>query len=803
MANFEWRTGEEDSWEDIPPENDLSPNESNRSWIVWGGVITAVILAAFMTYRQLDRQVQEVSATTTSDLLASVDVRQKAILEGDAELFDSVLSGANLNWTGAQQTLFSQNSVDDRWQIGFSKLPESSEALTVTMSPDLISAEVVMAQAYAFVDDKGVQSKVTLHRTDVYRRGNVRWLYSPPTDEFWGQWRSENGRYLTLIFPERDYEIAQRLIVDLDNRLATYCQERGLCGKLTVRLDKSPISLLLMSDLEQTWRRMSNLELSAPSLVGLPTDDEGYEALLDGYSVPILSMAILRSWNYECCEKGLFVQALIDKKLSELGVKHWPLTPDVYESIFQEPILRADQLHRFWSKPPNMPLAGGEWPLIYHTIDFLMEQDPENSTSELFELLQLESSYTGWLDASASSQLASGVLYREWLAAVQEQLEETAVSLPNQQIALLCRAGSQRTRLNSVYYLDPETGDVSPIITDRNLLYMASMADDSGILLHEQQPILNQSQLWHWQDGIETVIESRSMGFGLFYVKDGATSEQLTLFNYDFADDVAVHSLLDCGGETCQNILVDGTPHWSQNGRFAINQTLDNHLSMIDTSGAVVMEIGTGFAPFWLGEVRYGFIRTAFESGLPKLEIYTLEGGEIDAQWSLSVLTQTLPANFTFADLNYRAVMSDPHDEDVLFVGVTVDSGDAELTSLLFRFDLELNEADLVYETPFLLNSYHPLTISPDDRYLIATTFAQSDTQSEIFLYEFETGEVHTLGSNNRLSSFRHDWSADGRWLMRIEEDFLHLYSPMAKEQKVILHELPSCNHGSWVNSNR
>ena len=70
---------------------------------------------------------------------------------------------------------------------------------------------------------------------------------APPLDEFWGEWVTSEGDYLSLIYPRRDEAIAERLAEDIDQQIADMCAtlEDIDCSAdlhLTVRLDYDPVS---------------------------------------------------------------------------------------------------------------------------------------------------------------------------------------------------------------------------------------------------------------------------------------------------------------------------------------------------------------------------------------------------------------------------------------------------------------------------------------------------------------------------------------------------------------------------------
>ncbi|MCZ7669469.1 MAG: hypothetical protein M5U34_20970 [Chloroflexi bacterium] len=129
---------------------------------------------------------------------------------------------------------------------------------------------------------------MTLTQTAVYRRGERSWLLAPPLSDFWGEWVINKGERLTLIYPQRDAAIAERLAVDLEEVVAQICEQPGFppCTdslKIALRLDTSPASLAQGVDRRSLFDKQAYLNLPAPTLFGLPQNEAGYEALLRAY----------------------------------------------------------------------------------------------------------------------------------------------------------------------------------------------------------------------------------------------------------------------------------------------------------------------------------------------------------------------------------------------------------------------------------------------------------------------------------------------------------------------------------------
>ncbi|MCB8945571.1 MAG: hypothetical protein H6658_17620 [Ardenticatenaceae bacterium] len=808
MSNFEWFTDEDGDWEALsaPPP---PPPASQRRWLLWLAGLLIVCLGGFLGYRQLTQRVAQASSFVTAELLSSYELRQQALASHDRELFESVLSGSNVAWMQAQQALFAEERLVNHWPLGLQPTTAVPQLLTITPAANLLAAELTVAQEYTHQQPDGTQENVLLHRTDVYRQGQQRWLYAPPTPDFWGSWLTEDGRFLSLIYPQRDQAIAQQLLTDFDNHLAAYCNlPQTHCPAdplLLVRFDTQPQSLLNLSHLPTLWQKNSLLELPAPSLIGLPIDEAGYQALLGGYSQQVVAAAIRAHSGWVCCEQGLFHQALIDKQLSQLGLKEWPLTATEYANIFQSPVAGIDQLHPFWHEPPAFPLTGNIWPQIYGSVDFVLFRKPGSAVADMQRTLLTAESYTDWLYTFTRPTISAANFQREWLHFAQSQLDDeaTAVAPPTQDILLLCRANSQRTNLTTLFRYNPRTDAITTDLPRRNFLFMAPLPQANGVLLHERQVIQNRSQLLLWRDGQEVVADEHPMSVGFFHVEP--RQDDLTLYGYDFAAGQSQLDLLNvpgCQTNACASQRLNGTPYWSPDGRYALLLINNEYLQLTDAQGNSLHDIGLGSTPFWLDETHYGFahISSNLRSTPAELVVTAVSTNQPQTLLHLSELAAALPPPLRLSHLTLRAITIAPHNPDLIFIAAHVRS-QSDLRTLLLTYNLQTGNVHTIYTSPHTLGFYKPLAFSPDGNWLSVTTFAHTSTLSDLFLYHIPTGQSQTLGSNHLFSALEYDWSANSQWLLRLEDSFIHLIEPATGQQKIFIHELSGCSYAAWVHS--
>ncbi|HET7090726.1 MAG TPA: hypothetical protein VFL17_18995, partial [Anaerolineae bacterium] len=178
-----------------------------------GAIATAIVA----------RHVEDVTAPLIKDVLAAHNLVRHAVTQSDEDLFDSLLYRGDAGWRTAYRQLFKQDALIDRAPLGLHAQADDARIAGVTLSPDMTGAEVVSEHAYAIDAGGGLTETVRLRQIAIYRFEKGQWLLAPPEDEFWGDWLTHEGRWLTLVYPESDAEFGRRLASDLDAVLEGLC----------------------------------------------------------------------------------------------------------------------------------------------------------------------------------------------------------------------------------------------------------------------------------------------------------------------------------------------------------------------------------------------------------------------------------------------------------------------------------------------------------------------------------------------------------------------------------------------------
>jgi hypothetical protein len=116
---FDWQAEDDVVWEDLPADEDTQPTSRRRHR--WPILLLIVFLLAGSTavvLRQVNRRVDTNSQAMHADIVSSHNLLQIAESEQDDELFFSILSGRDSDWTAAQRDLFQAGLLQDRTPFG-------------------------------------------------------------------------------------------------------------------------------------------------------------------------------------------------------------------------------------------------------------------------------------------------------------------------------------------------------------------------------------------------------------------------------------------------------------------------------------------------------------------------------------------------------------------------------------------------------------------------------------------------------------------------------------------------------------
>jgi hypothetical protein len=838
--NFDWQTEDTVEWDKLPPivpaETEKATGRRRARPVWWLLLLGLLLIGGWLALQQITTRVAEVEAEATADLLATHDLLLQAVTDQDKDITRSLLSGREAAWLAAQTDLVEANVWLERTSLGLAYREAPATAVTVTLSTDLFSADMV----YDVVYESETAEPVTLQQTAVYRRGVDRWLYAPPEADYWGDWQEQEYPRLTLSYPQRDADLAQRLGVDLSQAITDLClQVEGMhCPadfRVRLRLDTQPESLLdLAAAILPPDQHAYHYRLPTPTLVGRPLDEAGYAALRQGYTVRLLGGLVADQTNYTCCRQVVLFQALLDYQLSQIGLKEWPLNESHYRQLIDRDDLPPGLgLAYFWRTEGPAILSSGDGWLVYLLAEYLLREGDYRSAAAWQQLLDTpQELYTLLETVAILSQSSPGYqqiarqlrsyAYIQTLA--QESSAEPPQPLPAQDLLLACLTSTDYDPAPTIRLLrySPATDAwrVEADYTGYPVLY-AGPDEDGVILLDvEQSGSSGELRISWWRDGNFQRLSPRETS--MYITGMGSPDGRFLVviqFSTEFAETWSswpvLLDLAACDEAGCQTHPLEdseGGLVWSPNSRRTLildeieiagpntlfslwigdeqGQPLGPALVTevgTEVGPALVTEVGTeaiplARSPFWVDDETFGYV-TLDEADR---EMVMLVSGES---------SQVLIEPGRFMDESIAFVMANPHQPHHYLIQLRHNNWGSRLVSYN-----ALTEAI----TATISTDYNPLPVVSGDYLLLSQ---QSDNQPYQFLSAYNlrqaTSHTYELAGNGRLFPDRQlSAAASGEWLaLLLNERTLLLALPHLSYQRLIEHpNLQNCYGLAWVN---
>ena len=744
--NFEWQADDEQGWEAHPPTpGPQKPINPQRRWIIWlSGLIflTAISLSGLFL---LNRRANEAVGEIKQDVLATHNLLQSAIETNDFELFESLLSDLPPAWSDSQTQLMSLSLLLDRTSLGLEVDPSVSLAeipSEIELEPDLSRAEVVQNWPYISSTSAGITTTIDLKRTFLYDLIDQQWrLTSLENDNSY--WDHTEGEALNLIYTKQDAQIGRRFAPALDALMIGLCAEPEMACppdvKLELKLDPDEFSIFRLSEgyySAQLFKAydVRRLTMPAPSLIGKPVDEAGYQALYRGYA-GWLGAAILNQYVRE-----------------DAGVNQSDISKILAKHDLQLPPRPKPALPR----PPAVALPTGNFAPKH---DVLMLCAGGNQQ----RLLRYKTAESTWEN--------------EWLFKIIDTPGAAAV-YPQA----------------SLWRLPDYSGAV--------VTYARGDAEEPRWITYLWQD--GQEQLWFedeetayfWQNRFSFIGDSRGRFMsGYHFLNEGEET-------------VIVPWWIDieaCRTGQCRKMPADGAAIWSPDGRqtllIALNPYGEPALHLGDRMGHSQEDLGDGFPVSWIDNEAFAYLRQQIPGAYDPTRMGIWDelvlgravpdrGGELAPEVLIDTerLRDGLPAERSEFPLGIVTAMA--HDDGWL-VGAKELSPEIQSASYLFYYQPQMDDLWVLLEME-QEQVITPLHLNKGERFLGVISLSQNDLVMR--LLDLEDGRVVF-----RANRFPYDWSADGQWLLFVEDRKLSAFSPELEYEWTLEHQLQSCYSAVWI----
>lgn len=841
--SFEWQTEDERSWEQPDPAAEENGGRPGRRWL-WVLFLVATIGAGlYFAWQQVQERVDEAQEVVRDEVRTSFSLSHRSASQQDEELFVTLLSGRSATWTDSQKERLASALLFENTArvLVFEPQGEAIETPAVELNPELTEATLTAAQRFVVDAGAGLTETVVLTQTHVFREGSQRWLLSPPTDEFWGgAWRTRTGEALQLVYRPRDEDLARRLGDDLERKLLEMCRTLMNCPEefsMSLRLESDPQSVLFAADGEQRLSGDRELILPTPTLVGLPADEAAYAALFRGYARHLLSTAMVRVLEYNCCETVIYQEALLDWQLSRLNLRSTPIKTQDYLYLIDAP---TSIDHMLALSRPRTPLGPAEEapPEVHAFIDFMqsnlsMRRDP---LLELQRGLTQNGSFWAWVGFLTDYQPNNpSELWSDWSTFMVEkarEAQETAQPLPpdlapQQDIVALCDAGNGGDLFRYSLATGTWTRDIE---AGFEIAIMAPLPDGSGYLVSGQLPdqLDGMEFTSYLQRGEEPpfLISQQAAGDLIPFPWQVREPDGQRMVVLKYAQDeqseftVPEIALLDprtCTPENCLLESLPGVPIWSPGGRLALAIDLfDGRLLYLPRQHTQWQETETNLSsrPYWLTEDTVVYVDR--QGGTPPnpVSLFNIENGEaLQVVSSEELETFYEPASRQARPLRIAWAGPDPYrDNRILVMGVANDASENVL------FSVSLNDgSSIVSETGTqisILETFRPggdggpwfgLNHLENGRFLVLSTQPQGPWGTTIYDLQRERIVLESAISSGEDLNGAGAWSLDGEWFARSLPRAIDLLRPSLQNssgpyRQLVFHDFDYCRSPTWVN---
>ena len=831
IMTFHWQTEDDGSWDQPAAPPPPSTPSKWRAWPLALLVVAILTAGSLVIYQQLTTRVTGATDAVRAEVTAAFHLMRDAGTRADRELFLSLLSGRDPSWTEGQMRLLAANQVGGRaqWDMATATDPE---IVDISLSPDLNAATVTSRQPLRARLPDGREQIITLTQIDVFRRGDI-WLLSPPDEAFWGTEKQTTWHYLNLRYPARDESWVQRLATDWEAAVARFCQENfpqppTPCENLRIdiSLSSSPHTLISPPAAMIGLRANAQLQLPSPTLLGIPVDEESYQAVRRAYAARILSAAMNQIADYDCCTLPALHFALLNQALHQLDLRPALLTTDDYAQLLQEDMGLTDILRRLQATRnlPPQEMESDELPVTEAAAlaAFLRDLYPEVTPWASFGQESREDSLAVWV----SQQLGSGAQvlttqsstrqnsdwYHFLFAQAQPAQADPPLPLSEEAISLICPE-----RLSQVVVRYDLTRDsVSRSLEGRaGYQILATSPDRRDIILQvsgEAAIGSNLMEVAQWDGQTLRRLYADAQGSYAFLAKYDPHRRYLALAIFGRQDSEMPYIVLldmdECNENGCAATSIGGWPFWSPDGRRTLLMGMDGAISLGDAQGlnrratppGKIDALALAFA--WLDNETYVYTMPASTPtpSTSDLYSYSLTTGEsrlLISAGEYARLLPDIPANNDVGQIIYLESLPNT-PRDLIFVTNISSMLGSYQPAAIFRLDTDTQTTTVVGSQGLAVYDFPPIRISPDGRWLtMLAGNRESQPATSLWLYDLTDAadEGKRIASGESVA---YDWSGDGNWLAVYHDRRLTTVAPAYNYERLFMPGADQCVDMAW-----
>lgn len=633
----------------------------------------------------------------------------------------------------------------------------------------------------------------------------------------------------------------RRLTRDLDVLLGRLCS-RHVCP------DGYRLRLLFSTDLasfddvdgRSLLGASRTITLPSPTLVGLPGDGAGYEALRRGYGV-LVTTAALAHVTAHASDTAMgsdsdnilrqhtsFLLAWVHREQHLMGLRSWPLDAEAYDRLLLQlpPLPELALRLRVRGRVPG-ELTFAELAPLYAYAEYL-----EELYSPQLAAYPEQAALSAWASAE---QLQQGGLSDEGLRAFihfiyessqSAQLGEPPVPLPDAALALSCTAESGATALQrydlatagwQTLYEYPQPDRNNPSYS-----YARPLGMDGELLIVTIRPTMSENDAVPAAVSRELTIPSRGITVTLQSASGWDSLDPLGRYLLLAAESAGEYepilvNLRDCGESACPITPAPGLIYWSPDGAATLvaGTSQERVLYVGDGDAANLQEVTKARVVTWLDAFRPAYVVTWLDrshyayvtesAAAATLVVRALADQDELIRVSLADLWPLagLPSPAESAGLTAYQLIPHPREGHQLLVRVgstgpaTTGNGDLFLVVLSDDWSAVSSSRHIGADN---LAAY----FSGSGRWLSLASWMDRLEGFDVVIELLDltaavegAAAVQTVPTHLRAGV----WAPSGDWLPLSAESYLLLYNPSFGYTQFIPFEDESCSFSSWLAS--
>ena len=328
---WDWQIIDEDApWpEQLSPVAELPRRRVSRRLIVALALIPVLAIAAFAAYYAWTYRTQLNQVAEPVQQVARLELRSVAI--DDKTSFMALQDPNDAAWRASQEQNFGRLERNGLPEFGWGATGVAPQIGRVSLEPGGALIEVT----YQFVVTQplsGGPTTVTLQVPGFYKPTPSGWVHAMPGTDFWGPERSQGGKHITVLYYQRDADIVEPLIPQMDDLVARLCTPLPCPSQVSVVFENSASSgqgFFGGTGFDSFARPgrdffggggQATLRFPSPHLLALPTDTNSRDELYRAFEIRLAQMVVSQAFGRNLYANRLASQAIIQWELARVGL---------------------------------------------------------------------------------------------------------------------------------------------------------------------------------------------------------------------------------------------------------------------------------------------------------------------------------------------------------------------------------------------------------------------------------------------------------------------------------------------------